>query len=215
LPIWAKTLHILPVEYAKTGGWEAGEDGMPHRLTGMDIIAFESCKKAEGSPASPLASLPESCGFCGQPLTLVFDGENKLASCLYCSCYQTVYTKTDGSGVHWHDGNKTGDFFQKHPEYMKNDEDIAASFQSGLRPSGEIRQASWTAHQFAEISRTQIGGMPTTVNDIHYPKCPDCGETMCFTAQFDMADAEEYGEGIYYFFTCKRCGVTGTNYDQT
>ena len=123
--------------------------------------------------------------------------------------------QTDGGGTHWHPKNTPDSFFQKHPQYMKNDEEITARFDYGIHPTKEKRQPIWTAHQFVEISHTQLGGMPTTINDMDYPKCPDCGRTMKFVAQFDMEDIEDYGEGLYYFFACEDCKVTATNYGQS
>lgn len=215
LPVWAEKLHILPMEYVMAGGWETAEDGVPRMLYDNHITAFVSCEKDEASSSSPLISLSEACGFCGQPLTLVFDDRYKLAGCLHCSCYQTVFTKIEAGGIRWHPANTVGDFFGKYPDYMKNDEDITAAIERGLRLSDEERQAKWTAHQFTEINRTQIGGMPTEVNDVKYPKCPDCGKRMHFAAQLDMADVQNCGEGLYYFFACEDCGVVGTNYDQS
>jgi hypothetical protein len=83
-----------------------------------------------------------------------------------------------------------------------------------LRPSGEVRRATYTANEFAYITRTQLGGMPTAINDMDYPTCPDCGKTMRFAAQFDMADIDD-GEGLFYFFVCNDCGVCGANYGQS
>lgn len=220
LPKWARKLHIPPKDYAYVGGWETEEGGLPHKLTSDHITAFKRCKKEKASPLSPVATLPETCGFCGQPLTLVFDdssnGRQKMATCLHCSCYQTVYTKVDGDGgVHFHPKNAPDEFFKKNPKYMSNDEDIAARFEYGLCPMKENRLPTYTANEFAEISLTQIGGMPTAINDIHYPVCPDCGRTMGFAAQFDVADVEEIGEGLYYFFSCPTCGTVASNYDQS
>ena len=214
LPIWAEKLHILPKEYAKVGGWEVTEDGIPRILYNEEVTAFVRCKKKESSPLSPVLSLSETCGFCGQPLALIFDEAHKLATCLNCSCFQTVFVKTDEGGVHWHTANTPDDFFRKNPKYMDNDENIAARFEYGIQPSSEKRHAIWTANEFAAITRTQIGGIPTAINDIYYPQCPDCGKTMRFVAQFDMEDIED-GEGLYYFFVCDDCGVVGANYDQS
>jgi hypothetical protein len=138
-----------------------------------------------------------------------------MVTCLYCSCYQTIFAKTQDCKVHWHEKNAPGEFFIKNPEYMKRDESNTIEFEYGLRPTAEKRRATCTANQFVEISRTQIGGLPTAINDMEYPKCPDCGKTMRFTAQLDREDIEEYGEGIYYFFVCDGCGVTAANYGQS
>jgi hypothetical protein len=215
LQSWTKQLHILPIEYAMAYGWTVDRNNQIVRLYSEKVTAFEPCDKEETSSAIPLKLIEEECGYCHQPMALVFDGEQKLATCLHCSCYELIYTKQIGSKVVWHEKNKPYDFFVKYPEYMKNDEDFIDIIGIGLKPSSEKRKATYAANQFAEISRTQIGGLPTSINDICYPKCIECGEIMEFTAQLDMEDVEDYGEGIYYFFTCKQCGVHAASYDQT
>lgn len=215
LPQWAKKLHLLPIAYAKVSGWTLDENEHIVKLYTDQITVFKQGKKTEASPLAPVKSMDEVCGYCHQPLTLVFDGDKKLATCLYCSCYEEIFVKQDGESVHWHEKNAPHGFFMKHPEYMENEEDITERFEFAIKPSKEKRKPTYTAHQFAEISRTQIGGMPTAINDVNYPKCLDCGKTMHFVAQFDMEDIEEYGEGLYYFFTCDRCHVHATTYDQT
>jgi hypothetical protein len=214
LPVWAGKLRAPPQDYARDGGWETTADG-PRRLYSEEVTAFTRCEKSKTSPLVPLTPLTEVCRFCGQPLTLVFDGERKLATCMHCACYQTVFVKSGKSGVLWHKANAPGEFFRQNPEYMACDEDITALFAYGLRPSAEKRTAIWAANWCAEISYTQIGGLPTAINDIDYPQCPDCGKTMRFAAQLSMDDIEEYGEGLYYFFVCEDCGTAAANYDQT
>jgi hypothetical protein len=215
LPLWAGKLHILPKGYAYVGGWEASADG-PRKLYSEEVKAFTRCKKSRASSLVPIKPLAEVCRFCGQPLILVIDGERKLATCLHCACYQTIFVKTGAAGVLWHEANAPGAFFRENPEYMACDEEISARFEYGLRPSTEKRTAIWAANYCAELlSYTQIGGLPTAINDINYPQCPDCGRTMRFAAQLGMGDIEEYGEGLYYFFACEDCGVAAANYDQT
>ena len=213
LPIWAEKHRIVPKEYTKYAGWEAVEDGMPNVLFKKELTAFIRCEKSEASPLSPINSLAEVCGFCGQPLTLIFDTDIKLATCMYCSAFQTVFTKTDENGVLWHPANAKGVFLQRFPKYLKNDRNITDRFIYGVKPSGEARKATWTADKHTEINRTGIGGMPTVVFDIKYPKCPECGKTMRFAAQLDMSDIEEEGIGLFYFFVCEGCKVAGANYD--
>ena len=211
LPAWARGLSILPRQYAHVGGWEATDSG-PRFLFNEEVTAFARCLIDEHDPYSPLMDLLETCRFCGQPLTLIFGSPVPLATCLYCSCYQTLFMRLDTSGTHWHEKNTVGEFFRKYPSYMEKSETVP--FDYGVRPSSEKRHARWTANQFADITRTQIGGMPTPINDMDYPRCPDCGETMGFVAQLDMADVQD-GEGLYYFFTCSACGITAANYDQS
>lgn len=216
LPEWTKKLRVLPIKYAEISGWHLDEHGEIEKLYSDDVVAFKRCKKGNASPTvSPVKPLQEVCGYCGQPLTLVFDGEKKLASCLHCACYETIFVRQEGERVYWHPKNEPSDFLKDHPEYMQNEEELTASFEYAVAPTKEKRRPTYTAHQFVQIAKTQIGGMPTAVNGVYYPKCPDCGKTMRFAAQLDMEDVEEYGEGLFYFFSCDTCGVHGTNYDQT
>ena len=214
LPIWARKLHWLPSKYATAGGWEARAGGTPRMLYDEQVTGFQRCPKAKASPKSPVKSLDEKCGFCGQPLTLVFDDGRPLVACLGCSCYQTLFMRT-GSGPFWHPANALGQFFTDNPDRITGGWDIVADLKHGLRPAKEKRSAVWTANEFATVSRTQIGGMPTPINEAKYPACPDCGTLMRFVAQLDMADLDDTGEGIYYFYACDPCGVTAVNYDQS
>ena len=53
--------------------------------------------------------------------------------------------------------------------------------------------------------------MPTSVNDVYYPKCPVCGDRMHFVGQYELDN--EYM--FYYFFTCEKCRTHASTYDQT
>ena len=215
LPIWARKLHWRPSRYATVGGWEARDGDAPRMLYDDKVTAFEQCPTAKASPKSPVTVLDEKCGFCGQPLTLVFNDAQPLAACLDCSCYQTLFMQIDDTGLRWHPASTPGKFLTDNPEYMHRDAGSApAQFAHGLRPSKEKRLPMWTANQFAQITRTQIGGMPTAINEVKYPVCPGCDQLMRFVAQLDMADLDD-GEGLYYFYACDSCRVTAVNYDQS
>ena len=214
MPEWAGKLHIKPIQYSLVSGWTLDESENIVKLYSDAITAFEKCDKANASPLAPLIPLDEICGYCSQPLTLFFDVGRKLATCMSCSGYENIFVKQEGDSVKWHEKNKPYDFLLKHPDYMKNDgSGWAGVLNFGLRPTDEHRRPTYTAHQFAEISGTQVGGMPTAINDVEFPKCIDCGETMSFAAQFDFGDFGH--EGIFYFFTCAKCNVHAANYDQT
>jgi len=211
-PTWTQLLHILPKDFAYGAGWEATEEGIPRILFDEEVTAFEPCPKEDASEMSPLTTLSVNCGLCGEPLTLVFNDKQKLATCLYCSSYQTIFLKVNEDGVSWHEKNAPGLFFQEHPEYLQIYD--AEELIYGLCPLNEARRATWSASEFASSSKTQIGGMPTVINDMDYPKCLDCGRTMKFSAQLDMFEVGDSGDGRFYFFSCNDCGVTATNQDQ-
>lgn len=215
LPEWAENLHITPIEYTKSAGWTLDENGEIVKLYFDEIIAFERSDKKEMAEIIPIKTMTETCGYCSKPLVLIFDGTQKFATCFNCSCYEAIFFKEENGKIFFHEKNYPKDFLKKHPEYIQNDGyDLELTYY--LKPSSEKRRASYTANQFAEeISKTQIGGKPTEINYIYYPKCLDCEKVMCFAAQFDVADVREYGEGIYYFFVCEKCKTVAVNYDQT
>lgn len=219
LPKWAKELYIKPIEYSTLGGWTVDENGHIVSLFSKKIQAFKKCKKGNGTPEAPLSLLDEKCDFCGRHLVLIFNGKNKLATCVNCSGYQNIFTKLEGEKIVWHPKNKRGEFLTKHPDYVfaedNSDENVQEMFEYDLALSGEERKYTYTANQFAKISRTQTGGLPTEINDVEYPVCPDCGREMSFAGQLDVDDVQEYGEGMYYFFVCEHCKSIACNYGQT
>lgn len=215
LPLWARKLHIKPEEYSKEMGWEVTKESGVRKLFSEEITAFAPSPLEPKDELAPLMSQKQICRFCKQPLSLVYSGEHDLAGCLHCSCYQTVFTKEIDEEIVWHPKNKEESFFQKYPQYMKSDEDVLQGIDYALQKTKEARKATYTANEFTEIKRSQLGGLPTGINDIKYPKCPDCGKVMPFYGQLDMSDIVEYGEGLYYFFYCEDCKVCGCNFDQS
>jgi hypothetical protein len=65
------------------------------------------------------------------------------------------------------------------------------------------------------VAFSQVGGLPTWIQDAEYPTCPDCSQKMPFIGQISNEDFMEYGEGIYYAFRCPQCNVSATCYQQT
>ena len=223
LPNWAKSLYILPIEYAAyVGGWCIDDEGNIQKLFSENVQAFQSCEKKSDSSEAPFKLLEERCDFCGRHLISMFDEKEKLATCPNCTfSFQTIFTKRENNKITWHNKNQLCDILVERPEQLSkddiSDETTKMMFDCDyiLIPLKEKRNATYTAHQFAEISRTQIGGMPTAINDIKYPNCPDCGKKMHFYAQFAMEDVQEYGNGLYYFFVCNHCNTVACNYDQS
>jgi hypothetical protein len=64
------------------------------------------------------------------------------------------------------------------------------------------------------VTISQVGGLPSWVQDTAFPKCPECSGTMMFIAQVDNGQFP-YHEGVYYAFLCSACRVTATTYQQT
>ncbi len=210
-PFWAKKLYILPIEYSKCGGWTIDRENKIKMLYSDKINVFKRTSKS-ASPKAPLEKNTEACPFCNNNLYTVFKNDYEVTTCLFCSCYQDIYMKISDDGkASWHEKNIKSDLLEK---ILCGDTELAPP-EYKLEQIAEKRLPSFTLSQFVSISKTQIGGMPTIINDPNYPCCPECGELMTFIAQLDMEDVDEYGEGLYYFFHCDDCKVVSSNYGQT
>ena len=60
----------------------------------------------------------------------------------------------------------------------------------------------------------RVGGEPTWIQNPQMPLCPDCGESLAFVAQLDIADITN-GEGLVYLFWCDRSAVSAVVFQQT
>ncbi|MBC7488294.1 MAG: hypothetical protein H7282_16260 [Cytophagaceae bacterium] len=137
------------------------------------------------------------------------DYQTEFTSYLLCGCYEPVYMTIDEKGNSlWHESNKKWKHFSEDMEMVPVDENI-------LKVSTEYRRPEYTIGQFVNISKSQIRGYPTWVQDVGYLDCRGCKGKMNFVGQIDMEEVEEYGEGMYYFHHCPDCKTTGANYPQT
>ena len=65
------------------------------------------------------------------------------------------------------------------------------------------------------IPCSQIGGLPSWVQDFEYPTCRGCTQTMPFVGQVAVEDIDDSGEGLFYAFLCTDCGKSTTVFQQT
>ncbi len=135
----------------------------------------------------------------------------RIATCPVCTCYGKLLTKVDlDGGSTWHAANRK-------PDYLPDPSAECPPLPTGgLVLGGEPRHwlesADWLV---GGVRFSQIGGLPTWIQEASYPDCPECGRAMPFIAQLSNEDIEEYGEGIYYMFACTGCGVAATCYQQS
>ena len=80
---------------------------------------------------------------------------------------------------------------------------------------GSARGPLHAADQFLPTTFSQIGGAPCWVQDVAYPRCPECGRTMAFVGQVAGEDVGPVAEGIYSAHWCATCHVTSTGYQQS
>ncbi len=216
-PKWTEKLYVLTKEYADQAGWFIDENNQKRFLINEEVSVFsrQDSVNANEFESKTFVEKDTCCKFCENNLTTVFEtkiGFNVIpfSTCLLCSCYEPFFMKIDGENTsHWHDANKRWehlDRFDTTTEKIK---------ENTLVITSEKRKPEYTISQFVAISKSQIGGYPTWVQDADYLNCPDCKQKMMYVGQVDMEDVEDYNEGIYYFHYCKNCKLTGTNYQQT
>lgn len=224
-PEWASALYQPPEAYARFAGWELDAEGGQRWLFHRECYPFKVAE-APGAPAAVtmLQTGTQSCPWCGGGLTVLFDfdlqhpqlefmklpGKRlRIAACMHCNCYGTVYMKADlEGGYSWSEYNVV-------PEYLPDHgggtyEADWREMQLLEQPAGTYESAEWTL----EAPASQIGGHPAWIQDADYPACPCCSRTMTFVAQADMGQVAE-DEGIYYAFVCRECLITAVNYQQT
>ncbi len=224
-PEWTSALYQPPEAYARFAGWELDAEGGQRWLFHRECYPFKVAE-APGAPAAVtmLQTGTHSCPWCGDGLTVLFDfdlqhpqlgfmklpGKRlRIAACMLCNCYGTVYMKADlEGGYSWSEYNVVPDYLPEHGggTYEADWREMRLSGQ----PAGTYESAEWTL----EAPASQIGGHPAWIQDADYPDCPCCSRTMTFVAQADMGQVAE-DEGIYYAFVCPECLITAVNYQQT
>ncbi len=224
-PRWRGQLHFGPSRHAHVAGWEPTENGR-RDLYHKTCFAIRPVKAGENSSES-VVLLKESSGHCrwchSRLVSLLelnlsapefsflgFGGPYlPVVTCEACSCFGAVYGKVDQAGVaHWSDTNRR-------PNWLPGN---IASWRRGpwsgvqvrLTPRRAIHAVDWCM----PVTTSQIGGLPSWVQNAEYPCCPECRKTMTFIAQLDNGHFPG-SEGIYYAFLCTNCRITATIYQQT
>lgn len=242
-PLWSSQLYIAPHEYAKEAGWELTPGGDRRNLYLPTCYELTSLDESERTPSRrPVVSptpTETACGWCGRDLVtlldinlsdprcaLIIEGivsadavatRLRIAHCLWCSCYATLYTDVDRQGaVRWSDAN------EKMPRILErvglgSDYELLPS-AAGRLVLGRRRRTSFEAmgrFMLAEGGVSQIGGHPEWIQDAEYPVCPGCQRLMTCIGQVAWEDVEAFAEGITYSFVCLDCGKAATTYQQT
>jgi len=224
-PHWRQTLHVGPAVYANVGGWELSKHGR-RNLYFDDCLALEVA--VEGSTSSAVHLLVERqqrCPWCGDSLVhlleiptdepafgfLDFDGVMlPVLTCERCTCWSGhLFARVAKDGTtELHPANR------RESRLPKPDFAWERGPWQGRTVALKKRPAIYAADWCMQVPGTQIGGMPTWVQDTAYPACPDCGQTMMFLAQLDNGHFCGH-EGTYFTFLCSTCCVTATAYQQT
>jgi len=216
---------VGPARYAHVAGWEP-------TIMGRRDLYHNHCLAilpAEGSqqPCGALQLLQEAgerCPWCNAELIFLvvldlsapffrflgFEGPIlPVLTCEFCTCYQTVFAEIgiDGSS-HWFAGNQRPKWLSEDVENWKRGPWQHVVVR--LTPRRGIYATDWCMAG----TTSQIGGLPSWVQDAEYPVCPKCAKTMTFIGELDNGHFPGH-EGIYYAFFCAACRMTATSYQQT
>jgi hypothetical protein len=221
-PRWRKKLYIPPSEYSTVAGWELTSGGR-RNLFYKDCFAI---KPAIGEPDKTVKIMEATnlaCPRCSRKLVNLIELDLNddrfrglhlrlpklpVLTCDACTCYGFVYASVGQDGeARWAHENQR-------PEHLPDDlRSWEGSSWRGVRVALHQRRAI-EAVDGMEPTVSQIGGLPSWVQDAEYPKCPDCQQIMSFIVQIDEA-ALGSGNGIYYGFLCSNCMMTATTYQTT
>jgi len=226
-PAWSKDLYIPVHEYAKDAGWILAND-LKKRTLYLDkcYSLIPNTGSINDEFLNTCVISEKSCHWCNRKLThlleinlkntlydfLSISGERLvIATCDTCSSYSdSIFMDITNNG------NAEWSKYNKKPGYLPEDSaDWEYMPTNCLNISNKPRAVDYAANMFLPTTFSQIGGMPTWIQDFAYPDCPKCNETMVFLAQISNEDIVEYGEGIFYNYICPMCNITATNYQQT
>lgn len=220
-PAWADGLWQPAHTFAREAGWCLTRRGELRSLITRSSHLLEPGPST--GPLTVFAANEGRCDWCRTPLTTLFDldledprlrflgmaGRRlRIATCMGCTCYETVYTDVDV------DGAATWSAHNVRPDYLPERGVEQAESTLAMR-LGRARRTPFEAGATWDCERSQIGGLPTWVQNPDYPTCPRCGELMPFLGQLDLGRHVDPWEGLVYAFLDLPCGVAATVFQQT
>lgn len=223
-PEWWDHLFVLASEYSYVAGWESSSDRR-RDLFFSDCFAIEKAAAGDAVDKSVVVARETSnhCPWCNEKLVHLLDLDLSDArfsflklktkhlpvlTCHVCTCYGQIFSEFTSEGAaHWSDCNKR-------PKFLPADSKTWPRNPWHGKPIALKQRRAIEASGCASATVSQIGGLPTWVQDDAFPDCPWCKRTMMFLAQIDQAVFAGH-EGIYYAFLCAQCRITGTTYQQS
>ena len=224
-PSWRSGLFVGPADYAQVAGWELGAQRR-RDLFHHECWAVTSATPSQTSDRSLrlMQEVDQRCPWCERQLVhmvelnlrderfgfLGISGETlPILTCDACTCFGTGFMFSRFS-----DGTARLAAENKRPQWLPDD--VASWARSPwknqpvhLHRRHAIRAVDWCM----PVTISQVGGLPSWVQDPSFPKCPDCSATMRFVAQLDNGQFPNH-EGVYYAFLCGSCHVAATTYQQ-
>jgi hypothetical protein len=222
---WREYLLTQPSKYSRDAGWEI----TPH---GRRDLYYRECFEIETANTDQMSDRSvavaedthEDCPWCYEKLVHLLNVDLSDArfsflgvkaknlpvlTCRVCTCYGNIFAEITSDGMaQWSDCNVR-------PKYLPAESASWSAIPWQGKPiSLRKRRAMEAAYWCASPAASQIGGLPTWIQNDAYPDCPWCKRTMIFVGQVDQSAFDGY-EGIYYAFLCAQCRITGTAYQQS
>ncbi len=226
-PRWRSSLFVSPSQYAHVAGWELRAQ-VRRNLFHDECWAVTPALPGQASDKSLslMEEVNQSCPWCERHLVHLFEldladqrfdflgvaGDKlPILTCDACTCYGAgfMFSRTSPDGTaRLADENK-------HPDWLpENMSSWKRSPWKGQPVHLHRRRAIQSVDWCMAVTISQIGGLPSWVQDAAFPVCPDCSKTMKFVAQVDNGQFPLH-EGTYYAFLCASCRVSATTYQQT
>lgn len=219
-PPWRSELYVAPYDYAVEAGWELAPEGGRRELYHQTCYELVPVDEPELTPSTHVVAVSTPtevvCGWCGRNLVALLDVDLRdprsaflvdesdstttmhgtrlrLAHCLWCSAYATLYTDVDlHGGVAWSAANEAM------PRIL---EQVGMGAEDELPPPaprrlvlGPKRRTPFEAvgrFMVDETGISQLGGHPEWIQDAEYPLCPDCQRRMICIGQVSWEDLED------------------------
>jgi hypothetical protein len=221
-----------------------------YRTTSYELVPIDEAELTPSAHAAAVATPHEAlCGWCGRSLVTLLDIELRdprcgfvvgepsntgvlapehspdatrlrVAHCMWCSTYATLYTDVDlHGGSQWTVSNGGPD---DKPRILEQVGDGLGEDLGDPQPRrlalGAPRRTPFEALGRFMLDVTgisQLGGHPEWIQDTAYPRCPDCQRRMVCIGQVSWEDIDGFAEGSTYAFLCVPCGKAATVYQQT
>ena len=224
-PRWRRGLYVGPAEYARVAGWELAPQGR-RNLFHDECWAITPVASGERPETSLriMQEVDQSCPWCKRALVhlLELDSRDKrfeflgvaaeklpILTCDVCTCFGFMFSRVLENG----EAELMPE--NERPEWLPEDFSVfKRSPWKDERLHLHQRRAIHAVDWCMPVTISQVGGLPSWVQDATFPKCPNCSATMKFIAQVDNGQFPGC-EGIYYAFLCSLCRVTATTYQQT
>jgi hypothetical protein len=226
-PAWRSKLYVGPAQYAHVAGWELGTTERRDLFHDTCWAVTPAAANSVGDEAVTfMREAAKKCPWCKRQLVnlleidltdnrfdfLALSGKRlPILTCDACTCYGTAFMYSQVSP----DGEAQLTEENKQPEWLPNDIDSWERSPWKDQPVQLHRRRPIHAVDWCMcVTISQVGGLPSWVQDSAFPNCPKCSKTMMFIAQVDNGQFPHH-EGVYYAFLCSACRVTATTYQQT